>query len=81
MGCRAIRSNIESDPFKALQIYRQREIIEQGFDQLKNEVGGSRLEATEATYRGKLFFYTIAQALHMSMLCTTRKMREQNPAD
>ena len=80
MGCRAIRSNVESDPFKALQIYRQREIIERGFDQLKNEVGGSRLEATEATYRGKLFIYTIAQALRMSMLCTARKISDQNPS-
>ena len=80
MGCRAIRSNVESDPFKALQIYRQREIIERGFDQLKNEVGGSRLEATEATYSGKLFIYTIAQALRMSMLSTARKMSELNPS-
>lgn len=79
MGCRAIRSNVESDLFKALQIYRQREIIERGFDQLKNEVGGSRLAATEATYRGKLFIYTIAQALRMSMLCTARKMSELTP--
>ena len=67
MDCRAIRSNVESAPSKALQIYRQREIIERGFDQLKNEVGSSRLDATEATYSGKLFIYTIAQALRMSM--------------
>ena len=76
MGCRAIRSNVEENPFTALQIYRQREIIERGFDQLKNEVGGSRLEATNATYKGKLFVYSIAQALRMSMLCTARKVHE-----
>ena len=80
MDCRAIRSNVESAPSKALQIYRQREIIERGFDQLKNEVGSSRLDATEATYSGKLFIYTIAQALRMSMLSTARKMSELNPS-
>lgn len=79
MGCRAIRRNVESDPFKALQIYRQRKIIERGLGQLKNEVRGSRLEATEATYWGKLFIYTIAQALRMNMLCTARKKSGQNP--
>ena len=79
MGCRAIRTNAEPDPLKALQIYRQREIIERGFDQLKNEVGGSRLEATQATYKGKLFIYSIAQALRMSMLCTARKVHAQKP--
>lgn len=78
MDCRAIRSNVESAPSKALQIYRQREIIERGFDQLKNEVGSSRLDATEATYSGKLFIYTIAQALRMSMLSTARKMSEES---
>lgn len=80
MDCRAIRSNVESAPSKALQMYRQREIIERGFDQLKNEVGSSRLDATEATYSGKLFIYTIAQALRMSMLSTARKMSELNPS-
>lgn len=38
-----------------MKIYRQRNIIEQGFQQLKNEVGGDRLRATETTYRGKIF--------------------------
>lgn len=34
-GCQAIRSNAESNPFVALKLYRQRQIIEQGFNQLK----------------------------------------------
>ena len=66
-GCQAIRSNAESNPFVALKLYRQRQIIEQGFNQLKNEVGGSRFEATEAAYRGKQFVYMLVQALRMSM--------------
>lgn len=45
-----IRSNIIAAPIEAMKIYRQRNIIEQGFQQLKNEVGGDRLRATETTY-------------------------------
>ena len=78
-GCQAIRSNAESNPFAALKLYRQRQIIEQGFNQLKNEVGGSRFEATEAAYRGKLFVYTLAQALRMSMLCKAREVHAVHP--
>lgn len=63
MGCWAIRTNAIVDPFETNSIYRQRDIIEKGFNQLKNEVGGSRLEATESAYRGKLFIYTLAQSL------------------
>ena len=79
LGCQAIRSNVDKDPFEILRIYRQRLIIEQGFNQLKNEVGGSRLEATESTYRGKLFIFSLAQALRMSMLVTASKKKKLNP--
>ncbi len=79
LGCQAIRSNVDKTPFEILRIYRQRLIIEQGFNQLKNEVGGSRLEATESTYRGKLFIFSLAQALRMSMLVTAGEKRKTNP--
>lgn len=69
-GCHAIRTNAETDCFKALKTYRERQVIEQGFDQLKNEVGGSRFECTQSSYKGKLFVYCLAQALRMMMLCT-----------
>ncbi len=79
LGCQAIRSNVDKTPFEILRIYRQRLIIEQGFNQLKNEVGGSRLEATESTYRGKLFIFSLAQALRMSMLVTAGEKKKTNP--
>lgn len=66
MGCWAIRTNAIDDPFETNSIYRQRDIIEKGFNHLKNEVGGSRLEATESAYRGKLFIYTLAQSLRVN---------------
>ena len=74
-GCYAIRTNAEPDCFKALKTYRERQIIEQGFDQLKNEVGGSRFECTQNSYRGRLFVYCLAQALRMMMLSTVKKMQ------
>lgn len=78
MGCWAIRTNAIDDPFETNSIYRQRDIIEKGFNQLKNEVGGSRLEATESAYRGKLFIYTLAQSLRMNMLVTAREAQRAN---
>ena len=61
-----------------MKIYRQRNIIEQGFQQLKNEVGGDRLRATETTYRGKIFLYSVAQAVRMSILQTAKAISIQN---
>lgn len=77
-GCQAICSNIIADPIEAMKIYRQRNIIEQGFQQLKNEVGGDRLRATETTYRGKIFLYSVAQAVRMSILQTAKAISVQN---
>ena len=78
-GFQAIRSNVIADPIEAMKIYRQRNIIEQRFQQLKNEVGGDRLQATETTYRGKIFLYSIAQAVRMSMLQTAKSVSAKNP--
>ena len=77
-GCHAIRTNAISDSIEALRIYRQRQIIEEGFRQLKHEVGGARFASTESTYRGKLFVYGLAQAIRMNMLHTARKQNELN---
>ena len=79
-GCQAIRTNVpDMNAGKALKIYRQRQIIEQGFRQLKNEAGGSRFGATEAAYRGKLFVFTLAESIRMAMLATVPKNLASNP--
>ena len=61
-----------------MKIYRQRNIIEQGFQQLRNEVGGDRLRTTETTYRVKIFLYSVAQAVRMSKLQTAKAISVQN---
>jgi len=80
MGCFAIRTNAIEDPFEALRLYRQREIIEQGFNQLKNEVEGRRMHSTETTYRGKLFVYALAESLRLTMLVKAKNVSRENPS-
>lgn len=72
-GCFAIRSNCGLNAFEVLKIYRERNIIEQNFNQLKNWVDGDRLYATQSTYKGKLLVFVIAEGLRMVMLNRIQK--------
>ena len=67
-GMFVIRSNIESDPFAALQAYKKRNIVELDFSQYKNWVDGDRLRCTSKSYLGKLFVCTIAASLRLMMM-------------
>ena len=67
-GMFVIRSNIESDPFAALQAYKKRNIAELDFSQYKNWVDGDRLRCTNKSYLGKLFVCTIAASLRLMMM-------------
>ena len=60
MGNFVIRTNVVQDPFIALSIYRARNIVEQSFQQFKNQTAGDRLYATSSTYMGKLFVQVLA---------------------
>ena len=72
-GCFAIRSNCGLNTFEVLRIYRERNIIEQNFNQLKNWVDGDRLYATQSTYKGKILVFVIAEGLRMVMLNRIQK--------
>ena len=67
-GCFVIRSNVETNPFKAFGIYNKRNAIEVDFNQYKNWVDGSRLHCTGTSYLGKLFVCTLAASLRLMML-------------
>lgn len=67
-GCFVIRSNVETNPFKAFGIYNKRNAIEVDFNQYKNWVDGSRLHCTRTSYLGKLFVCTLAASLRLMML-------------
>lgn len=67
-GTFVIRSNVQADPFKALEAYRMRSVVEMDFEQFKNWVDGDRLRCTQSSYLGKLFICTIATSLRLMML-------------
>lgn len=54
-------------PWPTLDLYRQRNVIEMGFDWLKNEVKGSRLFVSEKSFNGMLFTRILAQMLRLAL--------------
>ena len=68
-----IRTNVVQDPFIARSIYRARNIVEQSFQQFKNQTAGDRLYATSSTYMGKLFVQVLAQSLRLMMRMACRR--------
>lgn len=76
-GCFAIRTNCIKDPFECLAVYKQRQIVETAFRQMKVLNGNNRLRCTERTYVGKLLLFVIAQALRMKMLYTVKENEQK----
>lgn len=76
-GYFALRNNVVSDAFEALAIYRQRNMVEQDFNQLKNWLDGDRLRVGAVSVQGKLLVSTIGTALRMMMLCSAKKMENR----
>lgn len=77
-GFFVIRSNLIADALSALEIYRRRNIVEQAFNQYKNQTEGSRMYATQSTYMGKLFVHIIAQALRMTLYMNAKNTSALN---
>lgn len=76
-GCFAIRTNCIEDPFECLAVYKQRQIVETAFRQMKVLNGNNRLRCTERTYVGKLLLFVIAQSLRMKMLYTVKENEQK----
>lgn len=76
-GYFALRSNAVSDAFEALSIYRQRNMVEQDFYQLKNWLDGDRLRVGAISVQGKLLVNTIGTALRMMMLCRAKQKEDR----
>ncbi len=76
-GYFALRNNVVSDAFEALAIYRQRNMVEQDFNQLKNWLDGDRLRVGAVSVQGKLLVSTIGTALRMMMVCSAKKMENR----
>lgn len=80
-GCFAIRTNCIEDPFECLAVYKQRQIVETAFRQMKVLNGNNRLRCTERTYVGKLLLFVIAQSLRMRMLDTVKENEQRLDLD
>lgn len=80
-GCFAIRTNCIEDPFECLAVYKQRQIVETSFRQMKVLNGNNRLRCTERTYVGKLLLFVIAQSLRMRMLYTVKENEQRLDLD
>jgi transposase len=75
-GFQALLSNGIKDPAEALQIYRDKDVVEKCFDDLKNQLDMKRLRMhSSATVDGRLFVQFIA-LIYMSAL--RRDMRKSN---
>ena len=75
-GFQAILSNTIKDPVKALQIYRDKDVVEKCFNDLKNQLDMKRLRMhTSSSVDGRLFIQFIA-LIYMSAL--RRELRESD---
>ena len=74
-----LRSNCISNPFEALEIYRQRGFVEQDFNQMKNWVDGDRLRVGAKAVQGKMLVTVLATTLRMMMLFTAKSVVEKKP--
>ena len=75
-GFQALLTNSIKDPVECLQIYRDRDVVEKCFDDLKNQLDMKRLRMhSSATVDGRLFVQFIA-LIYMSAL--RREMRKSD---
>jgi len=75
-GFQALLTNNIKDPLKALQIYRDKDVVEKCFDDYKNQLDMKRLRMhTSTTVDGRLFVQFIA-LIYVSAL--RKQMREAN---
>lgn len=65
-GFWVLKTDVVDDPVVAVTLYRMREYIEQGFDQLKNEVNGRRLRVQERSHLGKVLHFLLAVSLRVN---------------
>lgn len=73
-GFQAILSNSIKDPVETLQVYRDKDVVEKCFDDLKNQLDMKRLRMhSSASVNGRLFVQFIA-LIYMSAL--RKEMRE-----
>ena len=78
-----LRSNWISDSFEALEIYRNRNVVEQDFRQLKSWIGGNRLRVDATNVTGQIFVQTLVTTHQIddALYGQTEGGRQSNLAD
>lgn len=79
-GFLILKSDIIADPSCAIAMYRLRNTVEIGFDQLKNELEGRRLLVRQRSHLGKLLVFIIGMGLRMRIRFNYDHHIENNPA-
>lgn len=75
-GFQALLTNSIKDPVKALQVYRDKDVVEKSFNDLKNQLDMKRLRMhSSATVDGRLFVQFIALILISAL---RKEMRKSN---
>lgn len=74
-----IKSNVVEDSSIAIDLYRLRGLIEQGFDQMKNQLPGRRMRVTEGSHLGKLLVYLIGCDLRLQIRHNLLIQQERGP--
>ena len=77
MGYFALLSNCKEESKKALEIYRRKELVENLFDDIKNELDMNRLRIhNDSTFQGKVFVIFIASILksHINKIMRDNKL-------
>ena len=76
LGFQALLTNSIKDPVKALQIYRDKDVVEKCFNDLKNQLDMKRLRMhSSATVDGRLFVQFIALIYMSSLRSEMRKSK------
>lgn len=75
-GCFAIRKNCLSDPFKSLEIYKQRNIVETGF-RVFRVLNDGRQPYCYSTHVGRLFIFTLAETIRLAQIAEMKKNAKQ----
>ena len=74
-----VKSNVVEDASIAIDLYRLRGLIEQGFDQMKNQLPGRRMRVTEGSHLGKLLVYLIGCDLRLQIRHNLLLQQERGP--
>jgi transposase len=75
-GYFVLASNDEKDPIKALEVYRNKDIVEKSFDNLKSTLDSKRMRThSKETMQGRFFLQFISLILTMDI---QNKMQKQN---